>query len=64
MDGDADWLPYCVSIKVKYSFGENPNVSSLGWKEAMGDVHAGCILMSGKRANRGLIELWKYMVVK
>lgn len=28
--GGAAWLPYCVSVRLRYSFGENPNVSFLG----------------------------------
>ncbi|XP_076896794.1 mediator of RNA polymerase II transcription subunit 14-like [Bidens hawaiensis] len=28
--GGAAWLPYCVSVRLKYSFGENPSVSFLG----------------------------------
>lgn len=27
--GGAAWLPYCVSVRLRYSFGENPNVSFL-----------------------------------
>ncbi|KAL5566286.1 hypothetical protein UlMin_029450 [Ulmus minor] len=28
--GGAAWLPYCVSVRLRYSFGESPNVSFLG----------------------------------
>ncbi|KAI4350064.1 hypothetical protein L6164_010589 [Bauhinia variegata] len=28
--GGAAWLPYCVSVRLRYSFGESPNVSLLG----------------------------------
>ncbi|KAK7258695.1 hypothetical protein RIF29_24277 [Crotalaria pallida] len=28
--GGAAWLPYCVSVRLRYSFGETPNVSFLG----------------------------------
>ncbi|KAM0949887.1 putative mediator complex, subunit Med14 [Dioscorea sansibarensis] len=28
--GGAAWLPYCVSVKLKYSFGENTHISLLG----------------------------------
>lgn len=28
--GGAAWLPYCVSVKLRYSFGESPVVSFLG----------------------------------
>ncbi|XP_061340398.1 mediator of RNA polymerase II transcription subunit 14 isoform X2 [Gastrolobium bilobum] len=28
--GGAAWLPYCVSVRLKYSFSESPNVSFLG----------------------------------
>ncbi|KAL3537818.1 hypothetical protein ACH5RR_001184 [Cinchona calisaya] len=28
--GGAAWLPYCVSVRLRYSFGDNPNVSFLG----------------------------------
>ncbi|PKU84972.1 mediator of RNA polymerase II transcription subunit 14 [Dendrobium catenatum] len=27
--GGAAWLPYCVSVRLKYSFGENPHISFL-----------------------------------
>lgn len=27
--GGAAWLPYCVSVRLKYFFGENPHVSFL-----------------------------------
>ncbi|XP_057439509.1 mediator of RNA polymerase II transcription subunit 14 isoform X2 [Lotus japonicus] len=27
--GGAAWLPYCVSVRLRYSFGESPNVSFL-----------------------------------
>lgn len=28
--GGAAWLPYCVSVRLRYSFGETPNVTFLG----------------------------------
>ncbi|XP_038987624.1 mediator of RNA polymerase II transcription subunit 14-like isoform X2 [Phoenix dactylifera] len=28
--GGAAWLPYCVSVRLKYSFGENTHISFLG----------------------------------
>ncbi|CAL0308808.1 unnamed protein product [Lupinus luteus] len=28
--GGAAWLPYCVSVSLRYSFGETPNVTFLG----------------------------------
>ncbi|KAL8159589.1 hypothetical protein V2J09_001126 [Rumex salicifolius] len=28
--GGAAWLPYCVSVRLRYSFGENPSLSFLG----------------------------------
>ncbi|MED6148791.1 Mediator of RNA polymerase II transcription subunit 14 [Stylosanthes scabra] len=34
--GGAAWLPYCVSVKLRYSFGENPNVSFLGMEGSHG----------------------------
>ncbi|KAL6570249.1 hypothetical protein OROMI_014763 [Orobanche minor] len=34
--GGAAWLPYCVSIRLRYSFGENPIVSSLGMEGSHG----------------------------
>ncbi|KAM0029677.1 putative mediator complex, subunit Med14 [Helianthus debilis subsp. tardiflorus] len=34
--GGAAWLPYCVSVRLKYSFGENPNVSFLGMEGSHG----------------------------
>ncbi|XP_043701044.1 mediator of RNA polymerase II transcription subunit 14-like isoform X2 [Telopea speciosissima] len=36
--GGAAWLPYCVSVRLRYSFGENPHVSFLG----MEGSHGGC----------------------
>ncbi|KAK1314915.1 Mediator of RNA polymerase II transcription subunit 14 [Acorus calamus] len=34
--GGAAWLPYCVSVKLRYSFGENPHVSLLGMEGSHG----------------------------
>ncbi|KAI7746325.1 hypothetical protein M8C21_030576 [Ambrosia artemisiifolia] len=34
--GGAAWLPYCVSVRLKYSFGENPNVCFLGMEGSHG----------------------------
>lgn len=34
--GGAAWLPYCVSVKLRYSFGENPSVSFLGMEGSHG----------------------------
>lgn len=34
--GGAAWLPYCVSVRLRYSFGENPNVSFLGMEGSHG----------------------------
>nr|XP_043627804.1 mediator of RNA polymerase II transcription subunit 14 [Erigeron canadensis] len=34
--GGAAWLPYCVSVRLKYSFGENPNVSFMGMEGSHG----------------------------
>ncbi|KAL6493800.1 hypothetical protein OROGR_031709 [Orobanche gracilis] len=34
--GGAAWLPYCVSIRLRYSFGENHIVSSLGMEGSHG----------------------------
>ncbi|PWA96768.1 Mediator complex, subunit Med14 [Artemisia annua] len=34
--GGAAWLPYCVSVRLKYSFGENPSVSFLGMEGSHG----------------------------
>ncbi|PIN26584.1 Thyroid hormone receptor-associated coactivator complex component (TRAP170) [Handroanthus impetiginosus] len=34
--GGAAWLPYCVSIRLRYSFGENPTVSFLGMEGSHG----------------------------
>ncbi|KAM7269822.1 hypothetical protein ACFE04_025319 [Oxalis oulophora] len=35
--GGAAWLPYCVSVRLRYSFGENnPNVSFLGMEASHG----------------------------
>lgn len=36
--GGAAWLPYCVSVRLRYSFGENSTVSFLG----MEGSHGGC----------------------
>ncbi|KAK9083564.1 hypothetical protein Scep_030035 [Stephania cephalantha] len=34
--GGAAWLPYCVSVRLRYSFGENPRVSFLGMEGSHG----------------------------
>ncbi|GLT74099.1 hypothetical protein SLA2020_459200 [Shorea laevis] len=34
--GGAAWLPYCVSVRLRYSFGENPNVSFLSMEGSHG----------------------------
>ncbi|KAJ1413883.1 Mediator complex, subunit Med14 [Sesbania bispinosa] len=34
--GGAAWLPYCVSVRLRYSFGESPNVSFLGMSGSHG----------------------------
>lgn len=34
--GGAAWLPYCVSVRLRYSFGESPNVSFLGMNGSHG----------------------------
>ncbi|OMO55386.1 Mediator complex, subunit Med14 [Corchorus capsularis] len=34
--GGAAWLPYCVSVRLRYSFGEDPNVSFLGMEGSHG----------------------------
>lgn len=34
--GGAAWLPYCVSVRLRFSFGENPNVSFLGMEGSHG----------------------------
>ncbi|KAF8401794.1 hypothetical protein HHK36_012740 [Tetracentron sinense] len=34
--GGAAWLPYCVSVRLRYSFGENPLVSFLGMEGSHG----------------------------
>ncbi|XP_023547307.1 mediator of RNA polymerase II transcription subunit 14-like [Cucurbita pepo subsp. pepo] len=34
--GGAAWLPYCVSVKLRYSFGESPVVSFLGMEGSHG----------------------------
>ncbi|KAJ7978113.1 mediator of RNA polymerase II transcription subunit 14 [Quillaja saponaria] len=34
--GGAAWLPYCVSVRLRYSFGESPNVSFLGMEGSHG----------------------------
>jgi mediator of RNA polymerase II transcription subunit 14 len=34
--GGAAWLPYCVSVRLRFSFAENPNVSFLGMEGSHG----------------------------
>ncbi|CAI0384079.1 unnamed protein product [Linum tenue] len=34
--GGAAWLPYCVSVRLRYSFLDNPNVSFLGMEGSHG----------------------------
>ncbi|GFP99771.1 mediator of RNA polymerase ii transcription subunit 14 [Phtheirospermum japonicum] len=34
--GGGAWLPYCVSVRLRYSFGENPIVSYLGMEGSHG----------------------------
>ncbi|XP_065853425.1 mediator of RNA polymerase II transcription subunit 14 isoform X2 [Euphorbia lathyris] len=34
--GGAAWLPYCVSVRLRYSFGENSNVAFLGMEGSHG----------------------------
>lgn len=34
--GGAAWLPYCVSVRLKYSFGENPSVCFMGMEGSHG----------------------------
>lgn len=34
--GGAAWLPYCVSVRLRYSFGDNHNVSFLGMEGSHG----------------------------
>ncbi|CAJ1961078.1 unnamed protein product [Sphenostylis stenocarpa] len=34
--GGAAWLPYCVSVRLRYSFGESPNVSFIGMNGSHG----------------------------
>ncbi|XP_068634401.1 mediator of RNA polymerase II transcription subunit 14-like [Aristolochia californica] len=34
--GGAAWLPYCVLVRLRYSFGENPHVSFLGMEGSHG----------------------------
>ncbi|KAJ6775249.1 MEDIATOR OF RNA polymerase II TRANSCRIPTION SUBUNIT 14 [Salix purpurea] len=34
--GGAAWLPYCVSVRLRYLFGENSNVSFLGMEGSHG----------------------------
>ncbi|XP_074372576.1 mediator of RNA polymerase II transcription subunit 14-like isoform X1 [Apium graveolens] len=34
--GGAAWLPYCVSVRLRYSFGEKPNISFLGMEGSHG----------------------------
>ena len=36
--GGAAWLPHCVSVRLKYAFGENPHMSLL----SMEGSHGGC----------------------
>ncbi|KAK1417865.1 hypothetical protein QVD17_26999 [Tagetes erecta] len=36
--GGAAWLLYCVSVRLKYSFGENPNVCFLGMEGSHGGM--------------------------
>ncbi|XP_047307510.1 mediator of RNA polymerase II transcription subunit 14 [Impatiens glandulifera] len=34
--GGAAWLPYCVSVRLRYSFGDNPSVSFIGMEGSHG----------------------------
>ncbi|XP_068649797.1 mediator of RNA polymerase II transcription subunit 14-like [Aristolochia californica] len=34
--GGAAWLPYCVLVRLRYAFGENPHVSFLGMEGSHG----------------------------
>jgi len=34
--GGAAWLPYCVSVRLRYLFGENPSVTFLGMEGSHG----------------------------
>ncbi|KAH9318352.1 hypothetical protein KI387_020121 [Taxus chinensis] len=34
--GGAAWLPHCVSVRLKYTFGENPHMSLLGMEGSHG----------------------------
>ncbi|KAK4852737.1 hypothetical protein QYF36_026620 [Acer negundo] len=34
--GGAAWLPYCVSVRLRYSFGENSNVNFIGMEGSHG----------------------------
>lgn len=34
--GGAAWLPYCVAVRLRYSFGENPNVSFVSMEGSHG----------------------------
>lgn len=34
--GGAAWLPYCVSVRLRYSFGENTHISLLGMEGSHG----------------------------
>ncbi|KAG7576029.1 Mediator complex subunit Med14 [Arabidopsis thaliana x Arabidopsis arenosa] len=34
--GGAAWLPYCVSVRLRYTFGENPSVTFLGMEGSHG----------------------------
>lgn len=36
--GGAAWLPYCVSVRLKYSFGDSPVVSFLGMEGSHGGL--------------------------
>ena len=60
--GGAAWLPYCVSVRLRFSFGENQNVSFLlVWKEAIEAELAGSVLMTGRNVDWGWLELWRLM---
>ncbi|KAG5399199.1 hypothetical protein IGI04_021013 [Brassica rapa subsp. trilocularis] len=34
--GGAAWLPYCVSVRLRYTFGDNPSVTFLGMEGSHG----------------------------
>ncbi|EOA29718.1 hypothetical protein CARUB_v10012804mg [Capsella rubella] len=34
--GGAAWLPYCVSVRLRYTFGENPSLTFLGMEGSHG----------------------------